>query len=321
VKQTERWKQWSLTFAAKLGGRLPRIVAYGLARLAGDLAYYLRTPTRLDVEDNMRHVMGPRASQAAVRGAAKEAFRNVARYYVDLVRLPQTSPEQLLNETVRLHGFERLAEPLQAGQGVIVATAHFGNPEMAVQVGAILGLDVLVLAEPLQPPAFARLMEKIRSAYGPRYEDVGFSTIAHAIRHLRAGGCLAITCDRDIQGKGVPLPFFGQEARLPLGAVDLAARTGALLMPGYCRRIGPHFDVYFEEPVSLISTGRPKEDALENAKALLARVEPWIRSDPGQWMPLERIWKPVGASSEARDVAGNSAPEPAAASGEGRGLQ
>lgn len=297
------WRLWSLQAAVKLGGWLPRWASYGLARLAGDLAYWKRESTRRDVEDNMRHVVGPDAPEVVVKQYAREAFRNVARYYVDLIRMTKTTPDQLLRDA-RLHGFDRLTEPLRNGQGVIVATAHFGNPEVGVQVGAILGLNTLVLAEPLRPPAFARLMREIRGAFGPRYADVGFSTIADAIRHLRAGGCLAITCDRNIQGTGVAVPFFGVETKLPLGAVELAQRTGALLMPAYCRRSASGFDIFFEEPLRLVDTGRPKADALVNARSLLARAEEWIGSDPGQWMTLDRIWVPVvktGAAPEARD--------------------
>jgi KDO2-lipid IV(A) lauroyltransferase len=199
---------------------------------------------------------------------------------------------------VRLHGLERLTAPLQQGRGVIVATAHFGNPEVAVQTGSLMGLDLLVLAEPLQPPAFAETMKRLRAAFGPRYEDVGYRGVAQAIRHLRRGGLLAITCDRDIQAKGVPLPFFGVTTRMPLGAIELAQRTGALLVPGYTRRTRRGFEISFEEPIELVSTGRPREDALTNARALLARAEAWIRSDPGHWMVLDRIWKPLPAQAE-----------------------
>jgi KDO2-lipid IV(A) lauroyltransferase len=292
AKQPQRWRLWALQTGFRLGGVLPRLASYALARLAADTAFRFRHGARRDVMDNMRHVMGADASPAKVEVAAREAFRNVARYYVDLIRLPQTKPEQLM-KLVRIHGLERLKSRLDAGKGVIVATAHFGNPEVAVQVGAILGLKLLVLAEPLQPPAFAELMDRMRSAHGTRYVDVGFSGVAEAIRHLRGGGCLAITCDRDVQGKGVPLPFFGATTKMPLGAVELAARTGAVLIPGYCRRSGAGFHVYFEEPIELVSSGRPREDALVNARSLIARAEVWIASDPGQWMVLERIWRPV----------------------------
>jgi KDO2-lipid IV(A) lauroyltransferase len=289
---TKRRMEVSLQAGQALGARLPRPLAYGLARVAGDLAYRYRHGTRADVQDNMRHVMGPDTSEADIDRAAREAFRNVARYYVDLIRLPLTTPERMLEKDVQLHGIKRVQEATKRSQGVVVATAHFGNPEIAVQVGAALGLDVLVLAEPLSPPSFDAMMTKMRTTFGARYEDVSFSAVANAIKHLRGGGVLAIICDRDIQGTGTPLPFFGEETPLPLGAVELAARTGALLVPGYCRRLGnSSFDLTFEEPLDLEKTGDRDADAITNAKKLLKRAESWISSEPGQWMVLERVWK------------------------------
>jgi KDO2-lipid IV(A) lauroyltransferase len=136
-------------------------------------------------------------------------------------------------------------------------------------------------------------MRDLRSVFKPRYEDVSFGAVANAIRHLRNGGVLAITCDRDIQHNGTPLPFFGAVTRMPMGAVEFAQRTGAAIVPGYCIRRGHGFDIYFEPPLELCSTGNAKADALTNTRTLLAHAERWIASEPGQWMVLERIWKPV----------------------------
>jgi KDO2-lipid IV(A) lauroyltransferase len=283
----------ALFAATRVVSFLPQALTYGIARTLADAAFWARGAARRDVEDNMRHVMGPDAAPTAVRAAAREAFRNVGRYFVELAIFPRMNLQTKIGRSVRLHGFERLKSRLDAGQGVVVATAHFGNPELAVQVGAILGLDMLVLAEPLRPP-LAQVMRRLRSAFGPRYEDVSFKVVGEALRHLRNGGCLAIACDRDIQDKGSPLPFFGVETRMPLGAVEMAARTGSALMPGFCRRAEDGgFDIYFEEPLELVDTGQSKDDALVNTRALLARAEKWIAADPGQWMPLERIWKPL----------------------------
>jgi lauroyl/myristoyl acyltransferase len=325
--ETARWKLWALNAAVKVGAFLPRLPAYALARIAGDLAYRFRHAARADVRDNMRHVLGTDAPDTAVDAAARDAFRNVARYYVDLVRLPRMNLERRIDDLaasrrrgfpvsagkdIRLHGFDILTSRIESGQGAVVSTAHFGNPELAVQVGAILGLDILVLAEPLDPPEFADTMKRLRSAFGPRYEDVSFGAIADSIRHLRSGGVLAITCDRDIQHKGVPVPFFGAETRLPLGAVELAARTGAALIPACCRRSGDGFEIHFEEPLQLIDTGNPRDDALANTRALIARAEAWIASDPGQWMVLERIWKPLTKRAIKR-VAPDKTSEPLSA--------
>ena len=152
---------------------------------------------------------------------------------------------------------------------------------------------MLVLAEPLQPPAFAEAMtHACAPPSAPRYEDVSFSAVADALRHLRAGKCLAITCDRDIQGNGEPVEFFGVETRVPLGAVELAARTGAALIPCYCRRAADGgFDIIFEEAAAAGEhRHHAKQTRWSTPAASSHRAEAWIRADPGQWMLLERIW-------------------------------
>jgi lauroyl/myristoyl acyltransferase len=302
VKAAPKWKEWSLVAAIRLGTLLPRNVSYGLAKVMGDLAYTFRKGARWDVHDNMRHVLGQNASPEDLRRYGRDAFRNVARYYADLVRLPVTTPKELLEQRVKLRGYEHLTRVLNSGRGVIVGTAHYGNPEIAVQVAGVLGLDVLVLAEPLQPPSFAAHMERIRAAFGTKYIDVGFGAIADCIRHVRKGGVLAIAADRDIQGKGVPVEFFGEKARVPLGAADLAQRTGAALIPAYCKRLGDGFEVVFEAPLELVNTGHSKDDALTNTRALFDRFEAWLRADPGQWMVLDRIWKPLPAGDKAPEA-------------------
>lgn len=289
----EAWKRWSLQAAVALGGLLPRPVAYALARLAGDLAYAVRPNARSDVEDNMRHVLGADASPEAVRNAAREAFRNVARYYVDLVRLARGDSKQLFEKDLRVSGLERLTSRARAGQPVVATTAHFGNPEFtSVLITTHADIDIRVLLEPL-PPAFARVMKRLRAAYGLPGLDVGFSGVAQGLRHLRAGKILCVVSDRDLQNTGAVLPFFGVLTRMPTGVAELAARTGADILPVFSPRRGDGFEVVFEEPVALVNTGRPKEDAITNTKALIVRLETWIRRDPGQWTVLERVWKPL----------------------------
>lgn len=292
-RKPEAWRHWSLLIASRLVGWLPKGPAYGIARAVGDAAFRVRKGMKADVLDNMRHAIGPDAAPQDVERAAREAVRNVCRYYADLIRLPRTSSEQLLSKEVRLVGFDRMAKAMEGGRGAVVATAHFGNPEMAVQVASLLGLDVLVLSEPLNPPEFSRLVHDLRAANSVRYEEVGYGAISNSLRHLRAGGVLAITCDRDIQGTGAPLPFFGEVTRMPLGAVEMAARTGAALMPAFCRRRPGGYDIVFEEEMEMVRSGNARQDALVNARRLLERVEGWIASDPGQWMVLERIWRPL----------------------------
>jgi phosphatidylinositol dimannoside acyltransferase len=149
-----------------------------------------------------------------------------------------------------------------------------------------------VLVEPLSP-ALAREMKRLRDACGLPGLDVGYGGMAQGLRHLRAGKILCIVADRDIQGNGVVVPFFGVPVRMPPGPVELAARTGAVMLPIFSRRHGKTFEVCIEEPVDLVNTGHKRNDSIVNTKRVLERIESWIKPDPGQWMVLDRIWKPV----------------------------
>jgi KDO2-lipid IV(A) lauroyltransferase len=108
---------------------------------------------------------------------------------------------------------------------------------------------------------------------------------------LRAGGTVALLCDRDLKGTGVPLTFFGEETTMPAGPAALAERTGAHLVP-----VG----IYFEEGAGNRFVLHPRIEVPdlptreERVAALtrdLARViEEIIRRRPEQWHLLVPNW-------------------------------
>ncbi len=284
-------KYLGLLFAARALGWLPTRPAYAIARVVADVAYLLYRSGRRNVEDNMRHVLGPDASPAEVTKATRQVFRNVMRYYADMVRLPHMNIQRMYEEKMTFHGLEHLTGALAAGRGVIIASAHYGNPELAVQAMSVLDVKVLAFVEPLAPRRYADLMQELRSSQGHIYRPIGFSTIKEALRHLRRGGVVVIVSDRDIQETGPMLPLFGAETRVPVGPVQLAVHTGAQLIPAFMRRRdGDQCDVYIEPPLALVATGDDKEDLRVNTLALLSHIERYVREDPGQWMVMERIW-------------------------------
>jgi lauroyl/myristoyl acyltransferase len=284
-------KYLALLIAARCLGWLPTRPAYAIAHAAAAVAYLVYRSGRRNVEDNVRHVLGPDASQAEVTRATREIFRNVFRYYADMVRLPRMNIERLYEEKLTFHELEHLEKALAASRGVIICSAHYGNPELTVQALKVLGVTVLAFVEPLKPRRYADLMQELRSSHGLIYRPIGLSSIKGALRHLRQGGVLVLLSDRDINKTGITLPFFGAETSVPTGAIELALHTGAQIIPAFSRRRQrDEIDVYIEPPLELAATGDDGADLRANTLALLARIEEHIREDPGQWMVLERIW-------------------------------
>ena len=285
------WKYYALRLTYLLLGRLPIRVLYGIAHVVGDGAYLTRRGARRAVIANMRQVMGPEASEREVRRSAREVFRNATRYYADIIRLPHLDAQRFGREQLDMEGVEYIEEACASGRGAIMAGTHFGNPEMAVQGLSACGIFVFAITEPLQPQALSDFMHWLRSHHGHEHLPLGFGATKGAMRRIKQGGVVAILLDRDVAGTGVPMQFCGAEARIPLGAVDLAMRTGADLIPAWSWRIpGYRFRVRIGPPLELVRTGNDKADLRANGQRLLDLFEQQLRSDPGQWAVLESIW-------------------------------
>ena len=272
-------------------GRMPLSWRYGISRFMSDRVYNWAPNIGKNIRSNMRHVLGPDASEAEVDRISRQCARNTGRYYADVVGMHGMDIKKFWDEDMTIDGVHYLDEAKAAGRGVIIASAHYANPEFAVQGLAAIGIKVFALVEPLEPPELGRLMRGLRTVHGHIYEPVSFAAIRDALTWLRNGGVSAILVDRDIQKRGIVLDFCGAPARFPTGAVDLAMRTNAMLLPGWVRRTGG-FKMYTRlgPPLEMIRTGDREADLRTNTAALLALFEKHLKEDPGQWSVLDRIW-------------------------------
>ena len=285
------WKYYLMWFVIHTIGRMPLAWRYGISRIASDRLYDWRAWIRNNTRSNMRHVLGPDATDEQVDHAARQCARNTGRYYADVVGMHRISVRKFLEEELELEGLHYVLEARDRGQGVVMASAHYANPEFATQALAAAGLQVFGLVEPLHPPQMNRLMYGLRAVHGHHFEPATYSGVKKAIDWLRKGGVLCILVDRDIQKRGIELEFCGAPARFPTGAVDLAIRTNSLLLPGWVRRVGG-FRVHARigPPMELTRTGNHDEDLRINTWRLLKLFEAHLKQDPGQWSVLDRIW-------------------------------
>jgi len=294
------WKYILFLAAIHTLGRLPLRVGYAVAEVAGRLVYWLSAGHRRDVINNLRHVMGGDARDGEVRAAARKVFVNVAKYYVDLVRMPFMDLDDFFQRRLRYYGFDEHVLPaVAAGKGVIALSGHLGNPELGAQGMLPKGVKVFALTEPLQPAKLSRLVDSLRACKGHSVAPVGFAGVRRVIQTLRQGGVVALMGDRDIEGPKASLPFFGEEAMIPTGPIEVALRTGATVIPSFCIRTEQGgIDAYLEEPLELERTGDMERDIRANTLRFLARLEHRLRDHPDQWVVLESIWDGEPAPSE-----------------------
>lgn len=304
LPRLSRWRYYLMFAVVNTIGRMPLSWRYGIARFGADRIYRWGPNIGKNVRSNIRHVLGPDASDEEVDRISKQCSRNTARYYADVIGMHRMDIKKFWEDDMTIDGLHYLDEARAAGRGVIIASAHYANPEFAVQGLAAIGLKVFALVEPLEPPELGKLMRGLRTVHGHIYEPVSFSAIKDALTWLRNGGIVAILVDRDIQKRGIILDFCGAPARFPTGAVDLAIRTNAMLLPGWVRRTGG-FKMYTRlgPPLELIRTGNRDEDLRVNTAALLALFEKHLKEDPGQWSVLDRIWLDEPQPKSAQSLA------------------
>lgn len=280
-----------LRLAAMISRLLPMRLGYFLAGCGGEALFLLSARHRNIVDNNIKHVLRVEMDNRKPRRIVRGVLKNVMKNYFDLTKLSQLRLEKL-EKSATIEGWHHLTDSVTSARGTIIATAHLGNFEVAAQVLAARGIKLAILVEVFDSTPFLRIIAELRERNGCRILPVSKDGMREGMQILRHGGALIIACDRDIQGSGTEIEFFGQETSLPFGAVSLALRTGAAIVPIFSvRKPGNRFAIYIEPPLRLVDVGNRSHSIRANSERLVAVVERYIRQYPEQWVVLEPIWR------------------------------
>jgi KDO2-lipid IV(A) lauroyltransferase len=251
--------------------------------------FTLNYSVRDAVLDNMGHVI-PKASRRLRRVLGRRIVRNVVKNYYDVIRVPTMSPASL-ERNITVHGIERLDEALKAGKGVIIVSGHIGNFSIVAQLAAARGYPVYTVAEHVEPPKLYDYVNRLRGHFGLKMLQMGSAQVLTIYKLLRNNETLMLAVDRDVTNEGIPVPFFDQPACMPHGAVALALRTGAALLPGYTVRLPDNTSVVIlDPPFELERTGDKDEDVRVNMRRVAETLEKYIIEAPDQWVVLQKVW-------------------------------
>ncbi len=270
---------------------LPIRVGYFLAECGGYALFLLSARRRNIVGDNIKRVLGVELDKRRLRRKVCGIFKNTAKSYFDLINLSQLRFKNL-ERSVTIEGWHHLTKAVANAKGTIIATAHLGNIEFAAQVLAARGIEMTVFVEPFDSTPALRKIAELRRKNMCKLLPVSMGAMRDGLQILRRGGTLTIFCDRDVQGNGLKVKFFGEETSLPVGAVSLALRTGATIVPIFSvRKSSNRFAIYIEPPLRLVANGNRSQSVRANLERLVAIMERYIRQYPEQWMVLEPVWR------------------------------
>ncbi len=275
--------------AGVLVPRIPPTIGYPLFSLIGRLAHRFNGNARTNVHENIRHVLGPGASQAQVERLARATFDYVAYNYYDLFRLPTLSPDQV-EAMVRIEGWENVEAALSLEKGVVMTSAHFGNIEIVLYAMLMRGVSITIPAERVEPPELYDYLTKLRMSKGLKLIPVD-GPMLDLFRTLRRGGVAGVAGDRNVTDGGAVVEFFGAPARLPDGHVRLALRTGAPLIMGFSRRLGRDaYEARFWPHFCIPDEGSEDERMAAGMAYVVKGLEEAISAHPEQWVVTVPMW-------------------------------
>lgn len=280
---------WALTLVLP---RVPLRVIAPLVWLAGGVAWYASRRLRETTTDHMRHALGRGAPRSAIEARARDCVRAAAWYWADLARAPRMTPGQTFACLDSVEGLEALFEAYDAGRGVVLLSAHLGNPEVFAAFLPLLGLPTAVFAEPLSDARVHALIESTRERGGARMLEPDTAGLRAALAQLRCGAVLGGLADRDVLGTGKPYTFFGERAAMPDGLMEMALRSGAAVVAGWVTRTKPGRYAAVVERIALPEASGDRRSDLEAAQyAYLRALERAIARTPGQWSALAPVWR------------------------------
>jgi KDO2-lipid IV(A) lauroyltransferase len=239
----------------------------------------------------------PEKSAAERESIARAMWENLGRVMAETMQIDRLIREpgriRIANEAV----FRRYKDKLGPAIG---CSLHMGNWELAIWPLAVSGANPAAVYRTVKNPYVdAFLRHQRRDLYpggllgkgkvdGSREE--GQRTARQITDFVRNGGRLGLVCDL-YDKSGLPVPFFGREARSVVIPAMLARRIGARIWLARCLRIGTtsRFEVEIKE-LKVPRTANSGDDVKWITAAMQREFEGWIREAPEQWMWSNRRW-------------------------------
>jgi len=277
--------------AERVINALPRGLILALADAAGNAAHDLASEKRRVVRENLARPLGLPPTHRRVRRAARRAFRNYAKYLVDMMRLSGPRDEEL-GELVTIDNLEILREAQVGAKGVLLCTVHVGGMDLLAPALHREGEQLHVVADDTTYGRLYEHLRAIRARYGILL--IGWRSLRALFRALRGGGNLVLFCDGGYRPGDVPVEFLGEATTFPAGPATLSARSGAPILPVACSRLPDERFRTRGLPLIRAADDSPAE-IYRATQALADALASVIAEDPGQWYMFRPVWPQTDA--------------------------
>ncbi len=278
--------------ALALFDALPPTASARLAAALGSLAYAADTRRRNTACENIRR-SGIASDEPDVRRIAKASFRHFAGVIADSLKSDQLLAGGGWRNHVRMEIAPECMSILEnPAQGVILASGHLGNWEIAAQFLSTIK-PVVGITRRMNNPYADDLMQKRKPRHRFRLTPKHDTDTGRFLAALKEGEALALLVDQHAPlRQGMMVDFFGTPASTHTSPALLHLITKTPLCFGYCVKTGPDAFLFkAPPPIETTRTGKRETDVRAILEALTRALEAAIRQYPEQYLWAHRRWR------------------------------
>jgi KDO2-lipid IV(A) lauroyltransferase len=274
---------------------LPKPMADGMFKAAGDYAFIRQGKGAQRLEHNLRRVLGDGITEHELKRTVRAGLRSYSRYWEESFRLPKMTREQIMR-TVHPRAKHNLHDNMSTGTGCVSVLPHMANWDLAGAWAVLYGFPFTTVAERLEPAELFDQFVEFREGLGMEVLALTGGEVAPfevLCDRVASGRLLCLLADRDLTASGVEVEFFGATAKMPAGPALIALRTGAPLMPitlsyDHLGREGLH--IRFHDAIPRPETGDQAKDVAIMTQSMADAFAEAIREHPEDWHMMQRLW-------------------------------
>ncbi|MCK4789973.1 MAG: lysophospholipid acyltransferase family protein, partial [Desulfobacteraceae bacterium] len=206
--------------------------------------------------------------------------------------------ENIISSFVTCTGLENLDNALANGKGAMLLFAHFGANQMVMPAIGYRGYKMCQLSAPAtvwkEVLPERRFTNMERRALKTRWEHECslpvkhiniFGSIKEAFLCLKRNEILGVAVDGGGGKKNVTVNFLGRKALFSIGPIDIARRTGCIILPTFIvREESGRNTMMIHPPLEMDQGSDIHETITKTMRLFLQRLEDYVLAYPGYYM-------------------------------------
>ncbi len=279
------WLMWISLGLLRITALFPYPAQLFIGKRLGRLSQLFSGSGQRTVDINLQ-LCYPEKSKAERDKIRNQCFENIGIALLEMSMCWWWS-ERRLKPLVEIRGQEHIDAVFKTGRGVILLTGHFTSLE--------IGGRLFTLTTPLQAmyrtqknPLFDSYLYSRRNSY--LVDTISRKNTRRLIKGIKNLVPTWYAPDQNFYNeKNIFAPFMGVQTATISASSRLAQSSGAAMLPFYPERKqdGSGYIIWIEAPLENFPSG----DDIQDATAINASIEKFVRINPAQYMWIKKRFK------------------------------